>query len=296
MHTEYASGKRVGFTAVSLLLRGPRPQYGAGIRKVPGEPSAVTTPTLQPTLSLAREILGVYDQRFLQMEPPVRRRVATATKDMLDELLTADVRRELPERDRLRAFCIENELFEELERLIADEAAGHREGAVVVGGRIYAVYPYLRGVPRQDADITAEVGVEHSLESLGWSKGLLKVRGWARIARIQAKNPEINLIMRDGRDEIRIETEPLGNAPSEGAFEALLEVPEGGPWAVHVEVRTLGLRRSTPFGAHRPEGFRAPGEREDVRVGLAGGLRVERVAGEVPRPRRSWQFWRGRQA
>ncbi|MEO3782810.1 hypothetical protein ABGB12_05750 [Actinocorallia sp. B10E7] len=256
----------------------------------------MTTPTLTPVLSLTREILGVYDQRFLQMEPPVRRRVVTATKDMLDGLLTPDVRQELPERARLRAFCIENELFEELERLIADEAAGHREGAVVVGGRVYAVYPYLRGVPRQDVDITAEVGVEHSLESLGWSKGLLRIRGWARIARVQAKNPEICLLLRSGREEIRIETSPLGNAPTGEDFEALLEVPESGSWTVHVEVRTLGLRRSEPFGGRRPEGFKAPGEREEILLDLSGGLRIERVALELPRPRRSWRFWRGRQA
>ncbi|WP_106397957.1 hypothetical protein [Actinocorallia populi] len=251
----------------------------------------MTTPTRKPVLSLTRDLLRVYDQRFLQVEQPVRRQVVTATKGMLCGLLTADLRQELPERERLRAFCIENELFDELERLIADEAAGRREGAVVVGGRVYAVYPYLRGVPRQDADITAEVGVEHRLESMAWSKGLLKVRGWARIARIQAKDPMVRLLASDGRQELPVETEPDGDG-----FEALLDLPERGSWTVHVEVRTLGLRRSAPFGTHLAEGFRLPPEREGASFDLDEGLRIAYGPREAVRPRRSWRFWRGGQA
>ncbi len=248
-----------------------------------------------PTLSITREILRVYDQRFLQVDPPVRRQVVTATKGMLDGLLTTEIRRELAEHDRLRAFCIENELFEELERLIADEAAGHREGAVVVGGRVYAVYPYLRGVPRQDADITAEVGVEHCLEALGWSKGLLRIKGWARIARVQAKDPQVRLVLCGGQEEIVVTPRPLGG----DGFEALLEVPEPGVWTVHVEVETLGLSRSAPFGTHRAEGFKPPGHREGAVVDLSDGLRLSRAPEAPDGPaahRRGWRFWRSRQA
>ena len=251
----------------------------------------MTTPTRKPVLSLTRDLLRVYDQRFLQVEQPVRRQVVTATKGMLCGLLTAEVRQELPERERLRAFCIENELFEELERLIADEVAGHREGAVVVGGRVYAVYPYLRGVPRQDADITTEVGVEHRLESMGWSKGLLKVRGWARIARVQAKDPVVRLLASDGSQELEIDTEPAGEG-----FEALLDLPERGSWTVRVEVRTLGLSRTAAFGTQLAEGFRLPAGREGTTFGLDDGLRVSYGPREAESPARSWRFWRGRRA
>lgn len=252
----------------------------------------MTTSTLKPTLSLARDLLRVYDHRFLQMEPPVRRQMVSAAKGALDGLLTADIRRALPERDRIRVFCIEHELFEELERLISDEAAGRKEGAVVVGGRVYAVYPYLRGVPRQDADITAEVGVEHCLESLSWSKGILKAEGWARIARIQAKDPVVRLVLDDGLEEVEIEAESRGDG-----FEALLDVPPRGSWTVRVEVETLGLRRSAPFGTRRPEGFKPPKEREGAAVDLSEGLRITWAPREEEPPRRrSWRFWRGRQA
>ena len=47
---------------------------------------------------------------------------------------------------------------------------------MVVGGRIYALYPYLRGVPRQDADITTEVGVDHRLDSVGWHSKKIRIR------------------------------------------------------------------------------------------------------------------------
>ncbi len=255
----------------------------------------MTTPTLKPTLSLARDFLRVYDHRFLQMEPPVRRQMVTASKGALDGLLTADIRRVLPERDRMRAFCIENELFEELERLVADEVAGRREGAVVVGGRVYAVYPYLRGVPRQDVDITAEVGVEHCLEALSWSKGILKAEGWARIARVQTKRTEVRLVLNDGREELEVEAEPGGDGPD--GFRALLDVPQEGSWTARVEVETLGLRRSAPFGTRRPEGFKLPKEREGAVIDLAEGLRITWTPREDEPPRRrSWRFWQGRQA
>ena len=255
----------------------------------------MTTPTLKPALSLVRDLLRVYDHRFLQMEPTVRRQMVSAAKGALDGLLTPEARRALPEHGRMRVFCIENELFDELERLISDEAAGHREGAVVVGGRVYAVYPYLRGVPRQDADITAEVGVEHCLEALSWSKGILRAEGWARIARVQAKDPVVRLVLNDGRDELEVEAEPLGDGS--GGFSALLDVPQKGSWTARVEVETLGLRRSAPFGTRRPEGFKPPKEREGAVVDLTEGLRITWVHREEEPPRRrSWRFWRGRQA
>lgn len=252
----------------------------------------MTTPTLKPTLSLVRDLLRVYDHRFLQMEPSVRRQMASAAKGALDGLLTADARLALPERDRMRVFCIENELFDELERLISDEAAGRREGAVVVGGRVYAVYPYLRGVSRQDADITDEVGVEHCLEALSWSKGILKAEGWARISRVQAKEQTVRLVLNDGREEVEIEAEPRGDG-----FEALLDVPERGSWTARIEVETLGVCRSAPFGTRRPEDFKPPREREGAVVDLSEGLRITWTPREEEPPRRrSWRFWRGRQA
>ncbi|ROO83312.1 hypothetical protein EDD29_0811 [Actinocorallia herbida] len=249
--------------------------------------------TTTPTLSITREILRVYDQRFLEVEQPVRRQVVTATKGMLGGLLTADVRQELPESARLRAFCIENELFEELERLIADELAGHKEGAVVVGGRVYAVYPYLRGVPRQDADITAEVGVEHVLTGLSWDRaGRLKVAGRAAISRVQARGQDVQLILRDGDETI---THPVSTSGEE--FEYLLELPETGLWTVDVEVTVLGLRRTAPFGTVRADGFKNPKVREGVTLDLSEGLWIGIDGGAPPaRPRRFWEFGRSRRA
>jgi hypothetical protein len=233
-----------------------------------------------PTLSITREILRVYDQRFLEVDRPVRRQLVSSGKGMLGGLLTEAVRLELPESARLRAFCIENELFDELERLIADEIAGHREGAVVVGGRVYAVYPYLRGVPRQDADITAEVGVDHLLTALSWEKDLLRIRGQAAIARVQARETVIELILGDGTAELRVVAEN-----TETGFEALVPLPESGTWTVQVSVRALGVTRIAPFGSVRAESFKVPKQREGVDLLFAEDLVITRAHLTPPKRR-----------
>ncbi|MEO5876609.1 MAG: hypothetical protein ABIS86_10535 [Streptosporangiaceae bacterium] len=236
---------------------------------------------MTPTLSITREILRVYDQRFLEVDRPVRRQLVASGKSMLGCLLTETVRQALPEGARLRAFCIENELFDELERLIADDVAGHREGAVVVGGRVYAVYPYLRGVPRQDADITAEVGVEHALTSLAWDRDVLRVRGRAAIDRVQARDTAVELVLGNGKEEHRFAADR-----TDTGFEALVPMPAPGTWAVQVSVCALGLTRTAPFGAVRDEEFRPPKVRPGVELALAGDL-VITPAGTPAPPRRS---------
>src|SRR6266545_1911129 len=95
---------------------------------------------------LRDEVLGGYDGRFLAHGDDLRRRMAAGTREVLDAWLTDEIRAQLPVGHRMRAFCIQHDMIEELTRLVEDEAAGRREGAVVVGGRVYAVYPYLRGV------------------------------------------------------------------------------------------------------------------------------------------------------
>ncbi|MDX6739020.1 hypothetical protein [Actinocorallia sp. A-T 12471] len=248
--------------------------------------------TTTPTLSITREILRVYDQRFLEVEQPVRRQVVTATKGMLGGLLTAEVRQELPEGQRLRAFCIENELFEELERLIADELAGRKEGAVVVGGRVYAVYPYLRGVPRQDADITDEVGVEHVISGLSWDRsGRLKIAGRAAISRVQARGQAVKLILRDGDESVEHAVSTTGEE-----FEYVLEPPGTGLWTVDVEVTVLGLRRTAPFGTVKADGFKPPKPRDGVTLDLSDGLWIGIDSTPLPRPRRFWELGRSRRA
>ncbi|GAB3682740.1 hypothetical protein GCM10027589_52550 [Actinocorallia lasiicapitis] len=249
-------------------------------------PTTLTGTT--PGLSITREILRVYDQRFLEVEPPVRRTLATATKTILDGLLTDDVRKGLAEAHRLRAFCIENEMFEELERLISDEVAGRKEGAVVVGGRVYAVYPYLRGVPRQDADITAEVGVEHRLDTLSWDKsGRLRVKGSASVARVQARNPEITLLLSDGEVEYR-----YAASVAEDGFEALIDLPEKGAWRFRVEVKVLGLTRASAFGAVRGPEFREPKARDGIAFSLTDALEISLAPATTEKKRRFWEFRR----
>jgi hypothetical protein len=159
---------------------------------------------------LVREALGRYDERFLDCDAGRRRRMAAATREVLDAWLTDEIRARLPVGHRMRAFCVRHDLLDELARLISDEAAGRREGAVVVGGRVYAVYPYLRGVSRQDADITAEVGVEHRLTEVSWTGGALRIRGRAGIERVAARDTSVEIVVRDRASgaELRVAAGP----------------------------------------------------------------------------------------
>lgn len=200
-------------------------------------------------LSVLHDVLRVYDHRFLELEPERRRRLVQGTRQVLgDEGLPAEARAAFPAAYRLRAFCIQHELVSELEQLIEDEVAGRLPGAVVVGGRVYAMYPFLRGVPRHAADITDEVRAEHVLDSLSWSGGRLRVRGRAWISQVEAREYAVELLLRQDDLEHRVPA-----TQSEGSFEALLDPAtlSPGSWAVHVKAQTLGLTREAPFGSVR---------------------------------------------
>jgi hypothetical protein len=207
-----------------------------------------------------RQVLGGYDGRFLGCGDDQRRRMTADTRQVLDAWLTDEIRAGLPVGHRMRAFCIQHDLIDELARLVADEAAGRREGAVVVGGRVYAVYPYLRGVPRQDADITAEVGVEHRLDAVSWTGDALRISGRAAIERVAARDEHVEIVLheRSAGTELRI-----GADPTEDDHGFTATVPRSelrpGRWDVHASVRVLGVVRQAPLGAVRA-------------IGLAGAL------------------------
>lgn len=227
-------------------------------------------------LSVLRDVLRVYDQRFLELAPDQRRRLVEGTRQVLGEQgLPGEARTAFPAAYRLRAFCIQHELHEELSRLIEDEVAGRLPGAVVVGGRVYAMYPYLRGVPRHDADITEEVRAEHVLGSLSWSGGRLRVRGRAWISQVEAREYTVDLILRQDDLESVVAT-----TQAEGDFEALVDPASLSPgtWTVHVAVQTLGLTREAPFGSVRDPRLKTdPRERDGVMAHFAdpGALTLE---------------------
>lgn len=207
----------------------------------------------QPEVSVLHDVLRVYDRRFLDLDGDQRQRLLQGTRQVLGDGLSDEVRAALPSAYRLRAFCIQHELHDELERLVRDEADGRREGAVVVGGRVYAVYPYLRGVPRQDADITGEIEVAHRLDAAGWHGGRLRLRGWAAIERIETRKMTVELILREqaSGEEHRFPTEPY-----ETGFEALIELTDlaEGHWDTHAAVTALGVTREARLGTvHGPK-------------------------------------------
>ena len=223
------------------------------------------------SISVLQDVLRVYDQRFLDLDAPQRERLVEGTRRVLGEDALSDAARAaLPSAYRLRAFCIRHGLDAELERLIRDEVEGRPAGAVVVGGRVYAMYPYLRGVPRQDADITAEIGVEHRLDSAGWQGRRLRLRGRAAIERVQAREHEVEIVLRERTtgEEVRADA---ATAPEEG-FEADLPAPAPGLWDVHVRVSALGVTREARLGTERGPRLKTDPQRRGLGSGTAATL------------------------
>ncbi|GAA4151309.1 hypothetical protein [Actinomadura keratinilytica] len=203
--------------------------------------------------SLLRDMLRVYDHRFLDLDGAARRGMVAGTRLMLADGGLADAadRAALPAAYRMRAFCIRHDLQEELERLVRDEVDGVEVGTVVVGGRVYAVYPYLRGVPRQDADVTAEIGLDHRLDAVGWQGGArLRVRGHAAVQRVQARETKVALILRERRSGVE---HHFPAEPGEDGFTAYADVAVAGPgrWDAYVAAEALGIRREERLGGVR---------------------------------------------
>ncbi|GAA1530122.1 hypothetical protein GCM10009678_10230 [Actinomadura kijaniata] len=263
---------------------------------MPIPPDLETPVTSDCTISVLRDVLRVYDHRFLDLDRPQRDRLVEGTRRVLgDEGLSDAARAALPASYRLRAFCIQNGLREELERLIHDEVTGSPAGAVVVGGRVYALYPYLRGVPRQDADITAEIGVEHRLDAVGWHEGTsVRVRGLARLQRIETHRTAVDVILRERTT--RAEHRVAARADPDG-FEALVDMTAPGPgrWDLHVAATALGVSRESRFGKVRdpamPEDPRkrrlGPGTEAAIYFTKGGYLAVLVKGGARPVPLRA---------
>ncbi|WP_067461483.1 hypothetical protein [Actinomadura macra] len=203
------------------------------------------------TISVLRDVLRVYDHRYLDLDRLQRERLVEGTRRVIgEEGLSDAARAALPASVRLRAFCIQHGLREELERLIRDETEGSPAGAVVVGGRIYALYPYLRGVSRQDADITTEVGVDHRLDALGWQGGRLRIRGTAALQRVETHHATVEVILRE-----RTSGKEHGFSAEhrEPGFEVLADLATLGPgrWDAHIAVTALGVTRADRLGRNR---------------------------------------------
>ncbi|TDB91761.1 hypothetical protein [Actinomadura sp. 7K534] len=208
------------------------------------------------TISVLRDVLRVYDHRYLGLDRLQRERLVDGTRHVIgEEGLSEDVRAAMPASARLRAFCIQHGLREELERLIRDEVEGGPGGAVVVGGRIYAMYPYLRGVPRQDADITTEVGVDHRLDSVSWQGKRIRIRGFAALQRVETNRTVVDVILRERTSgkEHGFPADPRHDRP--GGFEVHIDpvVVHPGRWDAHVAATALGVTREARFGSVRAE-------------------------------------------
>jgi hypothetical protein len=228
---------------------------------------------LDSSLSVLRDMLRVYDHRFLAMNGSQRSRLMSGTCQVLGENGLSDAARAvLPVQYRLRAFCIQHGLQDELERLIREEIDGHEVGAVVVGGRVYAVYPYLRGVPRQDADITAEVGLRHRVDGVDWQGRRVRVRGRAAIERIEARETKVELILRERRSgvEHRFPADPAEG----GGFEAAADMTAAGPgrWDARLSASALGVTREARIGTVRGDKLTTESQRRSLTPALAATI------------------------
>jgi hypothetical protein len=147
------------------------------------------------------------------------------------------------------------------------------------------MYPYLRGVPRHDADITDEVRAEHRLDGLSWAGDRVRLQGQAAIGQVAAREVAVEVIL---RERTQAHERRFGASPHGSGFEALIDPAELGPghWDVHLAVGTFGLTREAAFGAVRDARLKTgPRERAGVIVyfGERGDLAIE-IPGTPGRP------------
>jgi glycosyltransferase involved in cell wall biosynthesis len=219
----------------------------------------------------------VFNERFPQREPEVRRRMMAGARELLGDWLNPRAWTRMPALDRVKAALIERDRDYELCELIRAAAAGVRAKDVVRDGRVYGGYRYFGdpevGVPDDCYDVTAELQVRHHLTALTWEGTRLRLAGHAYVEHVDTIDVTTELVLRDklGRAERRwpvtvVPTPGLAEDVGQGhyeyglaGFEAEIDLADagdarplpGGTWSAFLAVRVQGVCQEVPVGGHR---------------------------------------------
>jgi poly(ribitol-phosphate) beta-N-acetylglucosaminyltransferase len=208
---------------------------------------------------LRLEVLKRFNKRFLGMPADEQRRLTAEIKKVLDRWTTADVRRRLDVRWRLRAYCVQHDLFDELLEVVRFDLSGEKAGVVREKGRVYAAHPlFRRGVIPDDCfDRTLKDPPEVRLNGMERKGTVVTLSGRATWG--PDDDQRVELVLREWTtgEEHRL---PAG-APGFEVEVDLATVAGGRPlrpglWDVSVAVTGHGMTSETRLGRDRADHLR----------------------------------------
>jgi len=219
----------------------------------------------------------VFNERFPQRDPEIRRRMVDSARDVLHTWLTPRASGRMPALDRVKVALIARGRERELCELIRSAAAGERAKDVVRDGRVYGGYPFFQdpavGVPDECYDVTGELQVRHHLTTMTLEDTRLRLAGHAYVEHVDTIDVATELVLRDklGRIEKRwpvtvVPTPELAEEVGQGrygyglaGFEIELDLADlgagqplpHGTWSAFLAVHTQGVDKEVPVGGHR---------------------------------------------
>ncbi len=154
------------------------------------------------------------------------------------------------------------ELLDETLQAVEHDAAGTPYAITVEGDRVFAHLPYFRDpavpVPDELYDVTDRIKAHHTLTSLHFSEGSLRVTGTAGFQECLDRK-DVEVVLRSRRDRDQEYAAPASTTADQG-FEAsvdLLTLADGRPlpdgsWDVHLRVSHAGISRMCRLGRNSP--------------------------------------------
>ncbi|XVQ09853.1 glycosyltransferase family 2 protein [Spirillospora sp. CA-255316] len=214
---------------------------------------------------MARHFLNEIFSRFGRRYPALDAAEQAATRDgaraLFEAWWTDGVAERFGARGRVIAHCVTHGLDELLARVVPSGLDGTPPPVTVEGARAFQLYPGFRdaalAVPETCYEITHRVRQRRRLESVEWSGGRLRVRGYAFLTELGTwdQSAELVLRLRDGAAEYRVPFEVAawhGEVPEMSAEIDLATLAGGGPlpagrWDVVAVMTADEIRREGPL-------------------------------------------------
>jgi CDP-glycerol glycerophosphotransferase len=208
------------------------------------------------TRHIRLEVLKRFNKRFLAMRPEEQRRLTAEIKEVLERWMTDEVRRRLDVPWRLRAYCVQHDLFDELLEVVRFDLSGASPGLVTEDGRHYVAHPFFRAgvIPHECFDRTSKQPVDHLLNAVEHKGTVVTLRG--RAARGPGKAQRVELVLREWTTGCEYRTP----APAPG-FDVDLDLNTAaggrplppGLWDVSVAVTAHGTTMESRLGGNRAD-------------------------------------------
>jgi hypothetical protein len=218
------------------------------------------------------EVLKRFNKRFLGMKPEEQHRLTGEIKKVLDRWMTDDVRRRLDVPWRLRAYCVQHDLFDELLEVVRLELSGDKPGSVPENGRVYLAHPFFRAgtIPDECFDRTSQQPVDHLLSAVETAGSVVTLGGRATWG--PDNDQHVALVLREWTtgEEYRIPA----RAPDFQVRLDLATVAGGrrlppGLWDVYVAVTVDRMTMESRLGSNRAEHVDDAARSWDVTLGRA---------------------------